>query len=64
MTDFAEIAATALMLRQHIPVERWEQYDRMAELAMRAAITPEVEELADLRPLAEVVDLLGYSRNR
>lgn len=62
MTGFAEVAADALMLRQHIPPEHWEAYDRLAELAMRQAILPEVEELADLRPLADVVELLGYSR--
>jgi hypothetical protein len=57
VTLFGEIAGDCLVLRQFIPPERLEAYDRITELALRQAVLPEVEELRDERPLAEVIPL-------
>lgn len=63
--SFSEIAAVGLHARTYIPAHLQPAYDRMVQAALKHAILPEVEEaleLADLRPLADVVELHGYSR--
>jgi hypothetical protein len=63
MTGFAEIAASSLLIRAYVPVPLQEQYDRIVECALKHAVMPDVEEVLDLRPLAEVIELRPYSRD-
>ena len=60
---FGEVTATAMQCRRHIPAHLVEDFDRLTYEAIRASVIPEVEEILDTRPLAEIIALHGYSRD-
>lgn len=65
----SEVMADTLIVRSFVPAEIVERFDRVSEAAMRYAAAEDalesvaaVEDAMDDRPLAEVLELHGYSR--
>lgn len=67
MSRLSQVMGDSLIVRGYIPAELVDRYDRVTEQAMRWAACEDAREAVaeaeeDSRPLAEVLELHGFSR--